>query len=705
MRGTTLCTVVVTMIVVLADHQMITTAQPTETTFRISQAITDAVPDTPYARPAHPRKMLLFTLTRGYRHESIAVGVQALQTLGEKTGAFEIVHSEDPAMFEPQRLIQFDAVCMLNTTGELFTPPDIDELEPDARAKADRLARRWKQSLLDFVAGGGGLIGIHAATDCFYKWPGYGDLMGGYFNGHPWHEEVTVVVEEPSHPLCAPFTTPSFQITDEIYQFRTPYSRLRQRVLLSLDADRADLRRKGIRRTDRDFAVSWVRTYGAGRVFYCSLGHRDEIYWNPAILRHYLAGIQFAMGDLPADATPSIRRPGGGEPLIDGQTLAGWQGLVRNVKAGADMSDEQLAAAQQAANKQMADHWTVKDGVIHFDGQGESIATIDDYGDFELRVDWKIDAGGDSGIYLRGTPQVQIWDPAQWPEGSGGLSNNANNPSKPTVRADQPVGFWNNFHITMMGQRVSVRLNDVLVVDNVALENYWDRTVAVYPTGPIELQAHGGALEFKNVFVKSVSATRVAAAGSRSTWQPLLNGKDLTGWTCKEGSWTVEDSVLTRRGGGDIWTDARFGNFRLELEFKLGAGTNSGLFFRTGDIRDCVQTGIELQVFDSYGKESPDKHDCGAIYDCLAPTVNAVRPPGEWNHLVLTCMGPVIQVAMNGRRIIDMNLDDWTEPHRNPDGTKNKFRTPYKDMPRSGHIGFQDHGKPIEYRNIRIEKF
>lgn len=702
MRKTVLCIMLMSAIGLMPGHSMDAIAQQSEIADRIDQA----VPNTPYAQPAHPRKMLVFTLTRGYRHESIAVGVQALQALGEKTGAFEIVHSEDPAMFEPQRLSQFDAICMLNTTGELFTPVDMDVLNPTDRRIAERSARRWKQSLLDFVAGGGGLIGIHAATDCFYKWPGYGELMGGYFNGHPWHEEVTVVVEEPSHPLCAPFTAPSFQITDEIYQFRTPYSRLRQRVLLRLDTERTNMRKLGVRRTDRDFAVSWVRAYGAGRVFYCSLGHRDEIYWNPAVLRHYLAGIQFVMGDLPADATPSIRRPGGGgESLFDGQTLAGWQGLVSNVKARADTSDEHLAAAQEAANRQMAEHWTVTDGVIRFDGEGESITTIDDYGDFELRVDWKIDAGGDSGIYLRGMPQVQIWDPTQWPEGSGGLFNNADNPSKPTVRADQPVGFWNNFHITMMGERVSVRLNDVPVVDNVVLENYWDRSAAVYPRGPIELQAHGGPLEIKNVFVKTIPAKRVVAAGLRSTWQPLLNGKDLTGWTCKEGSWTVEEGVLTRRGGGDLWTDARFGNFRLELEFKLGAGTNSGLFFRTSDIRDCVQTGIELQVFDSYGKESPDKHDCGAIYDCLAPTVNAVRPPGEWNHLVLICMGPVIQVAMNGRRIIDMNLDDWTEPHRNPDGTKNKFRTAYKDMPRSGHIGFQDHGKPIQYRNIRIEKF
>ena len=131
--------------------------------------------------------------------------------------------------------------------------------------------------------------------------------------------------------------------------------------------------------------------------------------------------------------------------------------------------------------------------------------------------------------------------------------------------------------------------------------------------------------------------------------------------------------------------------------------TNSGVFFRTADIQDCVQTGIEMQVLDSYGKPEADAHDCGAIYDCLAPSKNAVKPPGEWNHVALTCQGPKINVVLNGEPVIDMNLDRWTEAGKNPDGTPNKFKTAYKDMPRCGRIGFQDHGSAVWYCNVRIK--
>jgi len=204
------------------------------------------------------------------------------------------------------------------------------------------------------------------------------------------------------------------------------------------------------------------------------------------------------------------------------------------------------------------------------------------------------------------------------------------------------------------------------------------------------------------VFV-SGSCTESEVDQTGDSWISLFNGRDLTGWTCKPGAWIVEKGVLTRNGGSDIWTENRFGDFILELEFMVDPGTNSGVFFRTADIKNCVQTGIEMQVLDSYGKETPGRHDCGAIYDCLAPGKNVVRKPGEWNHTVVTCRGSHINIVMNGDEIIDMNLDDWTEPHQNPDGTKNKFHTAYKDMPRVGHIGLQDHGRPVWYRNVRIK--
>ena len=442
-----------------------------------------AAPDAAPAKPAQPRRLLIYTACKGFVHSAIPHGTAALQVLGEKTGAYESVVSADPLVFRPESLRRFDAVCFNNTTGELFDDPNL------------------KESLLDYVRSGGGVVGIHAATDCFYKWPEFGELMGAYFDGHPWTAdcEVAVQVEDPSHPLNAGFPASHFLITDEIYQFRAPYSRDVLRVLLSLDTSQTDMNRKGIRRGDGDFAVSWVRTYGLGRVFYCSLGHNEAVFANGDVLKHYLAGLQFAMGDLPADAAPS--------------------------------------------------------------------AALDDDG-----------------------------------------------------------------------------------------------------------------------------------------WIHLFNGQDLTGWIAKPGSWTVEDGILTRQGGGDIWSEQTFGDFTLSLEFKLASNTNSGVFFRTSDIVKWLYTAIEMQVLDSHGKGRPDKHDCGAIYDCLAPKHNMVKPPGEWNHALITCQGSQITIEMNGRQIIDMNLDEWTEPHQNPDGTPNKFDTAYKDMPRVGHIGLQDHGDPVWYRNIRIKR-
>ncbi len=165
------------------------------------------------------------------------------------------------------------------------------------------------------------------------------------------------------------------------------------------------------------------------------------------------------------------------------------------------MSPAELAEAQAEADERMRAHWSVVDGVLVFDGKGDSLVTVDDYEDFELLVDWKIKAEGDSGIYLRGSPQVQIWDN---PIGSGGLYNNQANPSNPTVAADNPVGEWNTFRIRMIGERVSVWLNGTLVVDDVVLENYWDRSQPIFSSGPIELQNHGNTLYFRNISVREL---------------------------------------------------------------------------------------------------------------------------------------------------------------------------------------------------------
>jgi type 1 glutamine amidotransferase len=148
------------------------------------------------------------------------------------------------------------------------------------------------------------VVGLHAATDGFHEWPEFGEMMGGYFLNHPWNEAVTLLIEEADHPITASFDDSRYLVADEIYQFRDPYSRERQRVLISLDTAELDLEREGVQREDLDFAVSWIREEGSGRVFYSSLGHRFEVFTDPTILNHWLAGIQYALGDLDADATP-----------------------------------------------------------------------------------------------------------------------------------------------------------------------------------------------------------------------------------------------------------------------------------------------------------------------------------------------------------------------------------------------------------------
>lgn len=196
--------------------------------------------------------------------------------------------------------------------------------------------------------------------------------------------------------------------------------------------------------------------------------------------------------------------PEGFVALFNGENLDGWKGLVADPIKRAKMSPEELAEAQAKADEQMREHWSVQDGVLVYDGKGQSLCTAKDYGDFELLVDWKILPEGDSGIYLRGSPQVQIWDPAKYPEGSGGLYNNKIHPSKPTVCADKPVGEWNSFRIKMIGDKVTVHLNDTLVVDNVVMENYWDRNQPIFSTGQIELQHHGNTLYFRNIYIREI---------------------------------------------------------------------------------------------------------------------------------------------------------------------------------------------------------
>ncbi len=267
---------------------------------RIAAAIQQAAPDRPAVAPAAPRKVLVYGRVRTHP-ESVPCCFKAFAVLGRKTGAFEAVLSTDPTMFLADNLKQFDAVVMNNThERHPMLPADFDQLNPQQQKAATDREETLKQNLLDFVAGGKGIVGIHGATAGIHTWPEFLEMIGGKYGGH-FSDEVWVKPEEPDHPLCAAWEGKSFPVRDEIYMFGEPYSPEKVRVLLSLDLSKTPDPKK---RDDGQYAVSWVRPYGKGRVFYCSLGHVSAVYCNPVVLRHFLAGTQFAIGDLKADAQP-----------------------------------------------------------------------------------------------------------------------------------------------------------------------------------------------------------------------------------------------------------------------------------------------------------------------------------------------------------------------------------------------------------------
>jgi hypothetical protein len=265
--------------------------------------IAQVLPDKAYAKPLKPRKLLVFAKTNGFRHASIVTGKLALAEMGKKTGAYDATITEGLDQFEIDNLKKYDAVLFLSTTMNVFSPK-ADELKKmsDAEKKtAAETETRLKDNLMRFIKAGRGYVGIHAATDCCYEWAEYGRMVNGFFDGHPWTADTMVSVKvEPGqekHPLVAMFEGRNVEFPEEIYQLKDPYNSKSVHMLLRLDTEKTDMTRGGIKRTDKDFGIAWARHWEKGRVFYCSLGHNHEIYWNPKVIRHYLAGIQWALGD------------------------------------------------------------------------------------------------------------------------------------------------------------------------------------------------------------------------------------------------------------------------------------------------------------------------------------------------------------------------------------------------------------------------
>lgn len=271
----------------------------------------EAAPGRARAFPKKPRRLLVFSRSWGYRHTAIPYGQAAVEVLAKKTGAFEAVLSDDASAFEKESLERFDAVLFNNTNNEIFLPENYEVLPPDEKKRAEEIDARLKENLVEFLRGGKGLAVIHAGVASFRNWPEFGEIMGARFDNHPWNagSRVTLKVDDPEHPVALAFVgDPHPVISDEIYQLKGDYSRETVRVLLSLDMEKTPLspEQQGlIHRRDLDFPISYVKSYGKGRVFYCALGHQHDIFWNPVILQHFLDGIQFVLGDLEADTTPS----------------------------------------------------------------------------------------------------------------------------------------------------------------------------------------------------------------------------------------------------------------------------------------------------------------------------------------------------------------------------------------------------------------
>jgi Domain of Unknown Function (DUF1080) len=398
--------------------------------------------------------------------------------------------------------------------------------------------------------------------------------------------------------------------------------------------------------------------------------------------------------------------------LFDGVDLTGWKALVGNPVTRSKMSDADLAAAQKSADEKTKGDWIVKDGLLLFTGHGENLATTKQYSDIEMYVDWKITEKGDAGIYLRGSPQVQIWDTSRREAGaqvgSGGLYNNQKNESKPLVVADNKIGEWNRFHIIMKGEKVTVWLNGILVTDNISLENYWDRSRPIFPKEQIELQAHGTFVAYRNIYLRELhpdGPTVLSDAEKKEGFVSLFNGQDLSQWTGNTVGYPVRDGVVEVApelgGGGNVYTKDEFANFVYRFEFQLTPGANNGIGIRAPLEGDAAYVGMEIQVLDN---EAPQYKDLdprqyhGSVYGIMPAKRGFLLPTGEWNKEEIIAKGNKIKVTLNGTVILD---GDIKEAFKN--GTLDNKDHPGLFRP-SGHLGFLGHGDVIRFRNMRVKK-
>jgi hypothetical protein len=434
-----------------------------------------------------------------------------------------------------------------------------------------------------------------------------------------------------------------------------------------------------------------------------------------ASLRVPFLGVLCAVSALAASLPPS-----GFTPLYNGRDLSGWRGGdTYDHRKWLGLPEAERAKLDAEWTADMRRHWRAAGDELINDGSGKYAATTKEYGDFELLVEYRTVAKADSGIYLRGVPQVQIWDSTDREKfsfgadkGSGGLWNNdAGAPGRdPLVKADRPLGEWNSLRIVMVGSRVSVWLNGRQTVDHAILQNYYDKTLPVPARGPIQLQTHDGEIRWRNVFVREIGAAEanqwLAQHGEDAGFKSVFNGRDFTGWAGPVDQYRIVDGAIEclPKKGGTIFTQEEFSDFVVRVEFKLPPGGNNGLALRYPGQGDTAYVGMaECQVIDDLNWDkinAPRKLDPrqvhGSVYGMIGAVRGYLRPTGEWNFEEVTVRGSTVKVELNGTVILDGDVSKVTEYMDNmPHPGKNRT---------SGHFGFAGHNDPVAFRAIRIKR-
>lgn len=374
----------------------------------------------------------------------------------------------------------------------------------------------------------------------------------------------------------------------------------------------------------------------------------------------------------------------------------------------ADATDEQ----KQKWAEEVATHWSIEGEDLVNDGHGAYLVTDKEYGDIELKLQYRTVPLADSGVYLRSTPQVQIWDSTEERKfgiganlGSGGLWNNSPGaPGKdPLVKADKPFGEWNELHIIQVGARTTVKLNGELVVDHAIMENYWDRSLPLARTGAIQLQTHGGEIRWKDIEVREIGADEanaILAAHNSDGFEPIFDGESLAGWAGAVDDYEVVDGAIQcRKGrGGNLYTEDEYSHYVVRAEFKLPPGGNNGFAIHYSGKGNPAHDGLtELQVLDDshpkYAKLDERQYH-GSAYGMVAAKRGYLREVGEWNFQEMTIRGSKIRVELNGSVILDTDLADVTEfmGDRKHSGIDR----------RSGHFGFAGHSDPVQFRNLTL---